>query len=1603
MVRFCKRLAKKNIKRVTALVLAFLTIFTASFSLLGTTAKADTLGETYADILSYALVVQTGVNDGKDISYFVVEYVDTDNNTRRAYIDPKEGRVINKAIQQSTEFDNVEANRLSTVLHLGYYAASYQSYLLNSRDALASNCQDIIPFRTYTPVKSIKSISFIVDATHTGLSNWDCLGMDVYHVSKYGSRRMTGYISDDVTIGIEGEQLASVAFPGADTEDLAFQFQLNGPGKIQITPGGSYINNDLASEVYLKTSDFDSDAVANGSTYMVKIDIADEYKAGLEEYMQAAGKKETLAQMKIAEPLVLTLRYKDTNGALKITKAPVLLSALTYAIEKGEVFIDSTTLVDLISQSGSLAFPVKMADFSELIDGELVYVASDNKLKELTGLEPLDDAKSKHDAHYKAFDGDSISIAGIQLYKEGGVSVVNNGAQLIVEKNGNPEFFFLASSTYGQQLSKGATLRLDFSPYEEGVNYEIYDDRIDNDRLYLLELTTGFDDIGNTVSDIDLAVSYFNMAGREKTVAVNLKEDCKSYYGYWKGKETEDVAYEEGILVGKCLYVLMETPEAVDYFSGVEFINNGSNNWGGSNFSIYKVNSISNILYKWRTDNTSLTNVDHYREVNGVDLYSEKIGDRPERVVNLVAPKGGTASDGMEITGTPGYIYVKSKGKSKLDFNSVKISDADIHDPKFFEHLYSMSYDYATKDHGFTVAEKNYDVTVTVGSDPYSVTNNDDCGSKNFFYFQLVFEHGVSAYVQANQQLESDGFRAGKPETFNISVNRDYGELVSVNIIPEISEDLGSPYDKLRIDKMEVVKNFGNGFGELYTISNVGTGWIGIESSDNSSTHSEKELAKNFLVDGKKTTAQLMFTINNGSYPRLKGDDYNQLKGTVYAVVKCRDINGKLVDSKRIDVVEAMYKFDGKEDLMVRNTSSNNVESAPELMFREGTVDRFIWDAVDVDRIEGIDFFVTNTTPNTIEWNVESVGVSLIKEGNIETDRTINSNREYVIDGGSMINIASSSLPRYTLNLDPNGYKKLSVQFDFVEGTSLAQASQSTMPYIISKDPASMNDTVNIYAFLDEERAVDEAHSFNVKADIIFSDPYGNSFFSEGTMTPGYAEDIYGRKQRVYELKNLGVKGFGTMGHVSLSATGKATCAVPIDYVVVQRMRNNVIIDTYLCYFATPGVNIAMSSQSTETYESLKSEVAYQLVTVEFGDWTEEVKALNPKKFDFAVALNYKSTLGGDEIYQTEYKYLTDQEILSIKAGDVVNLKFDVAGVKEITGLTVASLSFLQAEVKRATVGIYTTSGRKQNDDGTEGEKIYEVDKWYSFDDGVVVNNQSKTMTLTGVDQDTANTVSPLTFTIKTSEQLDGYNDVGVAKSDHVKMVINYTVNGNMRQYTVDDIMKNVVSGSFSAGKTAKVKLLATGINSSTIKSIAFIPSSDAEDRTVYWAVDSIGINFGDGQSSDDEKLAAKAGMLFTEGGTVESNTVYFSSARLSLSVYANGHSPEDPDDETYEQGRKLATATQGDSADITVDYKAGYSTYVGVDVGITNSSRGCKVIVVDNGGVGVNIEQEDDSFVIRLNGVTEDTQLQFKVVSQDNPDSFVRINMDVKYIEPTP
>ncbi len=102
------------------------------------------------------------------------------------------------------------------------------------------------------------------------------------------------------------------------------------------------------------------------SEYLIRLDIADEYLAGLEslaaEYTDNA--QTGLFGLKEAELLKLRIVYRDIYGARRVVTVPVISNVIGYAMEQGV----STTepLLGLAGQGESLVMKVHLPDFAEL-------------------------------------------------------------------------------------------------------------------------------------------------------------------------------------------------------------------------------------------------------------------------------------------------------------------------------------------------------------------------------------------------------------------------------------------------------------------------------------------------------------------------------------------------------------------------------------------------------------------------------------------------------------------------------------------------------------------------------------------------------------------------------------------------------------------------------------------------------------------------------------------------------------------------------------------------------------------------------------------------------------------------------------------------------------------------------------------------------------------------------------------------------------------------------------------------------------------------------------------------------------------------------------
>lgn len=1481
----------------------------------------------------YALMVQTGVNNsGKDISTFIVEYR-TGNDVRRAYIEPHEG-----AYKTSLDGLGPTASTKARLNAAGWFAyeADWKTKVAET-EPLAKGSIDTYIFTATGRIDEILSIG-VVPYPSAQAVTWDCAGLSVYDVKKVGGLEMAGFISDQVYLNLSGSQLAKLIYKnGKGNKSTALQLHFKSMDEILFTSETQAVKGTDAT-AYLQTDYFETPS-DDTDDYVFKIDIADTYMAGIEAYQNAYNQKKSIFDMAPAEFLVMQVRYYDTENVIRQVNMPVLTSALGYAKQKDVIKL-SSEIVDLVPQGGSLAFGAKLPQFSKLDSAKLTYISNEETLKKLTNVSSNPDKLAHHNAYSKSLLDDSFYFTGIQLYKgDNSVSVSYDGAQLKVSENAKPIYYYVADSLKGMALSNSASADIDFISYSNSdANYKIFDERLEKDQLYLVRVKTADDEEASTTDNIVLDIHYFTTAGEEVTKTVDLKEDCKEFYGYWNGPKGENIAYNAAMQANGVLYAFLELKDSVDYFSGVDFTNNGDDDWATSNFSIYRIKQKGNLEFEWLPNPTEKTNSNHFRMINGMRLGIVETEEDKEKDQDAIMGDDNNRmiSIGGDDDSSDGYIYVGPKKKKSVDFNSVKITDLKIHDPDFFKYSYKMSYEYAKTNHGFNLSEMTYKVTVNVDTQAFSTNGDDDCGSNNYFYFQLVFANGTSAYVQANQQLKGDGFSSGAPETFNISVNRDYGKLAAINIIPEVDEDIGDPYDKLKIESIEVLRSLGNGFAEKYNII-VGD-WIGIDyyerdATDNS--HSEAELAKTFAVTSRVPCAEILFTINTGNYESdPKTGVYNQFQGRLFATIHYTDEGGESHTSLPIDVVQAMYDFDGKK--ATSSGTANGAISDPNLMFRQSSADRFIWQAELVDHIDAITFRAENTTETPVNWPIQSIGAELITRGDIEKDRGRNEMHQYIIDGGEYIPVTSTA-NESACSVAMNGKSSAQdVTIDFLpsEGSLASKLTSSDMPFIISRAPISQNDTLNVYAFLDPS-ATESVAATTVKCGVIYTDVYGGARQTTCDLKRTTTLDPYGAEQVAFGVKGVGAKQFGSMGFVNLKAvTGANVDSVPIDYVLVQRIRSNVVVETYKCMFAAAGpVDIAMSGipMSTAANLAVTCENEYQDVYIQLGEMTDETNGLSAGKYDIAVALKYKTAVGeGDEEYLTEYAYLTDMNITSLKPYDMVKIRMSKPGIKEITGLEIATASYLQAEVVSAAVGTYKVNGTQASASGEQEDK-YVCTNWYSFDNPspLVIRNEKKMLALTSSNRSESSTISPITFTFKTADEVDGYGDqIGLSAKDKIRMKVLYTENGNEKVYVIDDISQYMVdNGSFGTGGSATVRMLLKGVNAQSIRSIVLTPYDQDATKLLYWGLSSVNINFGDGQEEADEKVASISDRrVFTEIGSDEENKISFANIRISGNVY------ETDSESQFSYASKIATVSQARDGDITSEYVEGGKLY-GIDL----------------------------------------------------------------------
>ena len=706
-------------------------------------------------------------------------------------------------------------------------------------------------------------------------------------------------------------------------------------------------------------------------------------------------------------------------------------------------------------------------------------------------------------------------------------------------------------------------------------------------------------------------------------------------------------------------------------------------------------------------------------------------------------------------------------------------------DLDFDEVRYSMPYEYTSRDYGYTRSTKTYDLIVKVADDPNSSNINGDSGSKNYFYFQLQFKYGGSALVLANQQLSSDGFRAGLGETFSISINRDYGELTAVRIIPEDVQEDSDIFDKLNIEQITVTERVYGDTATQYVVDNVG--WIGIDYHDSAedssiqgrSGRSIGEIAKTFSISYKQVVVNFLVEVNTLPWDT----DYLQVEGSIACDLDYIDINGQ-PQTASFDVVKRMAEYMNKAPRSFEGASDGSnaalytnmgCVSDPQWMLRPNHTDRFMLPSLpNVKSLSSITFYATSRNNKPGKWVIGSVSVSrIIKDGGIVT---LNSNGEYyrtMETRGYCENRKERKKEQLFLPAGTTQSLKLNFNENVIDWIEYKTELSS-----VSRLPDSVNDELNIYIYpADPTRTI--ITNTTVKAAVQYTIPYSQVMQAKQS-TLSVANS--GTADAVFYTKGLSVSSMNNLVKMGIQCRDQY---VLFDHAIVEQVREGVVVNTYHFTFHNEsgllGITQAPDDYTT-VYKPMKQTLSLSLAPETTESSLFATTETNAKTNNIAVALRYTSTLDpGNTEYYTPYVYLTDVGINKISPGMMLDIPFDTPYVKDIKGFKIASFGSVDATVKGYTADNYTYS--KANDPTSAMlSGVYSSNGIIKVENKLIEYDINKGMT-------GENTAVPLTISFKTAKAMQGVesgtNGPVQAKiyfTDHTGVAIEYTIN-DLRQY----------------------------------------------------------------------------------------------------------------------------------------------------------------------------------------------------------------------------
>ncbi|SEF79828.1 PLAT/LH2 domain-containing protein [Eubacterium ruminantium] len=1400
----------------------------------------------------YSLTVATGASEGNTVQYIAIRYKDSQNVSRKQFIFPGvDAYDRSEKLLEHICGEDVNKSYGTSLLASFGYEEKYEA----TKTLKPWTVQDFI-FEAESDIASVESID-----VYLAQGSWTIQGLAVYKVTGIKGYEEYGLVSGSRFLDFKGYLVADIV--------------KNNSGQLTLSTAGCdsliAIGAVGSGTAYCDINSYDADQVtkdyaADSSIYTLRLDLADQMKAGFESFLN--GNAVSMSNYDgIIEDLAIEIQYKDKRGWVRKVTIPYILSCYAEAMKMSP----DAKLIGFGQRGDTLAFQGFFPEMSSIVTNPILYLGKAARTEvEKNGISIMTENSNqsanvqnrikKNREQIEVTNTDDIKIVGLSVYKGGCMTYTQDGIDsngkeipgatlLYTFENESPLMYYTTTDPNGRLIKAGGKDSYKFTAYKSGP---VVAAKTGND-MFLVTITTSTRVRAGTSNEVALRIHYSDRDNKKfKTQTYNVKTAANELYGYWPTVEGKDFIAYEGLKEGNSVSFLIDAMN-LKSLNAAEISLLGDDEWQLNNMTISYVDTVKPrraYLYNEKAGKSEsrfwierpmvsaqifdLANTEYIvtdEEGSVIDVEGNKIITEKVAVLdedgnptfdddgNQVFEEVNVGKDKTLRKGTE--ILFTAYQKMVLNFNAEMVGD--IRDAEYADVRYKMSYEQTGIDWGFFRSKKTYEIGVKVAKDSEFDTGNGDSGSHNYFYFQLIFKNGRSGYVLANQQLSSDGFRSGKLETFTIKTNQDYGELTAIRIIPEDLSQDSDPYDKLNIDQVTVSERTNGGSYMNYVIDQIG--WIEIDyrdemeqvSPDGLKARSEEQIARYFRVTNKSRAVKLLMEIATMPWD----NDYYQFQGSVLGEIVYISSTTNKVETATFDVVQCIANYMNKTAISTEAATDPNSQvvkaaglntiSDPEWMFRENHMDRLILPAIpDLKILKSVQFTCTSRNGYPAIWNIGTVTVSqILEDGTV----SINSYEEYYRDMSTkkLWKRATEDVVSTTI---PIGKAQKTKVIDFSYNEISWTSDEWATP--VSRVPESNDDIVNIYLIPSADSR--NIKGVSVKSALQYALPYSQYMqISNDSMKVANS----GTKNAMFYLKNISVPNFSMAGKLSIQCTNSD---ITFDHAIVQHVKEDTVIQTYTYSFADSSA--VLGAEAPPISMNSYIEKNEQKVDIQLGRNTP-LQELTPMKRDIAVAINYTSTLDPTNTeYSSNFIYLTDLGYDSIEEGLFAEFKFRIPFVKEVTGYTIGAFGNLTGRVDGSCVFNYDVLDTA--DDPLTGD-------WYSTKSSVksysgmigsyalkdrIAKHRATSNEFHGDDS-----IVPVSIEFTTAEATSS-GDSGT--NSQVRMRFNYTDDkGNARTKTYSDITKYIQGDTkqFVTGETQTVKVFLPEMNSKlSITSIDILP-----------------------------------------------------------------------------------------------------------------------------------------------------------------------------------